>query len=58
MSVQKKSLISSRAVNAKVAESSEKSTSIGESKPVQANALTRRLFKGKASNLHSMKKKD
>jgi len=58
MAVQKKSLISSRAVNAKVAESSEKSTSIGGSKPVQANALRRNLFKGKPANLHSMKKKD
>jgi|307.fasta_scaffold147186_1 hypothetical protein len=57
MAVQKKSLISNRAVNAK-AQSSEKSTSIGESKPVQANALTRRFFKGKPANLHSMKKKD
>jgi len=57
MSVQKKSLISSRAVNAKGAESSEKSTSIGESKPLQASALTSRRFKARAAKYRPMKKK-
>jgi hypothetical protein len=56
MSVQKKSLISSRAVSAK-AESSEKSTSIGESKPLQANAPTIRIRKAGPAAFHSLKKK-
>ena len=50
MSVQKKSLISSSAVNTKVAEPSEKSTSIGGSKSLQASAL-------KGLRVAAMKKK-
>jgi len=57
MSVQKKSLISSRAVDTKVAKSFENSTSIGESKPLQASALTGRRLSARAAKGKTLKAK-
>jgi hypothetical protein len=55
MSVQKKSLISSRTSQTKVGKPAEGSTAIGEPKSLQAKALLRHTFK--ARPMRFMKKK-